>query len=88
MADLSVNSARRDRFAAVPDKRHAEHAVVEVLAVAAPNDPEMAAAQAKLDALSEAMRARDWDAAEKALPAAAGVLPKRSTSVPGPLWLT
>jgi thiol-disulfide isomerase/thioredoxin len=42
----------------------------------APNDPEMAAAQAKLDALSEAMRARDWDAAEKALPAAAGVLPK------------
>ena len=43
----------------------------------APNDPEMAAAQAKLDALSEAMRARDWDAAEKALPAAAGVLPKQ-----------
>jgi len=42
-----------------------------------PNDPEMAAAQAKLDALSEAMRARDWDAAEKALPAAAGVLPKQ-----------
>ena len=41
----------------------------------APNDPEMAAAQAKLDALSEAMRNRDWDAAEKALPAAAGVLP-------------
>ena len=43
----------------------------------APNDPEMAAAQAKLDALSEAMRARDWEAAEKALPAAAGVLPKQ-----------
>ena len=42
-----------------------------------PNDPEMAAAQAKLDALSEAMRARDWDAAEKALPGAAGVLPKQ-----------
>lgn len=40
-----------------------------------PDDPEMAAAQAKLDALSEAMRSRDWDAAEKALPAAAGVLP-------------
>jgi len=40
-----------------------------------PGDPEMAAAQAKLDALSEAMRNRDWDAAEKALPAAAGVLP-------------
>ena len=38
-------------------------------------DPEMAAAQAKLDALSEAMGRRDWDAAEKALPAAAGVLP-------------
>jgi thiol-disulfide isomerase/thioredoxin len=43
----------------------------------APNDPEMAAAQAKLDTLSEAMRARDWAAAEKALPAAAGVLPKQ-----------
>jgi thiol-disulfide isomerase/thioredoxin len=40
-----------------------------------PGDPEMAVAQAKLDALSEAMRNRDWDAAEKALPAAAGVLP-------------
>jgi len=40
-----------------------------------PGDPEMAAAQAKLDALSEAMGRRDWDAAEKALPAAAGVLP-------------
>lgn len=41
----------------------------------APNDPQMAAAQAKLDALSEAMRSRDWAAAEKALPAAAAVLP-------------
>ena len=40
-------------------------------------DPEMAAAQAKLDALSEAMGRRDWDAAEKALPAAAGVLPPK-----------
>jgi thiol-disulfide isomerase/thioredoxin len=40
-------------------------------------DPEMLAAQAKLDALSEAMGRRDWDAAEKALPAAAGVLPKK-----------
>ena len=41
-----------------------------------PADPEMVAAQAKLDALSEAMRNRDWAAAEKALPAAAAVLPK------------
>ena len=40
-----------------------------------PGDPEMAAAQAKLDALAEAMGRRDWDAAEKALPAAAAVLP-------------
>ena len=46
-----------------------------VPASAAPGDLEMAAAQAKLDALSDAMRKRDWDAAEKALPAAAGVLP-------------
>jgi hypothetical protein len=37
----------------------------------------MLAAQAKLDALSEAMGNRDWDAAEKALPAAAGVLPPK-----------
>ncbi len=44
-------------------------------AAKSPNDPEMAAAQAKLDALAEAMGRRDWDAAEKALPAAAGVLP-------------
>jgi hypothetical protein len=44
-------------------------------AAATPGDPAMAAAQAKLDALSEAMGRRDWDAAEKALPGAAGVLP-------------
>jgi len=44
-------------------------------AAKSPADPEMAAAQAKLDALSEAMGRRDWDAAEKALPAAAAVLP-------------
>jgi thiol-disulfide isomerase/thioredoxin len=58
----------------VPQRRLSKPAVP---AGTAPNDPEMAAAQAKLDALSEAMRARDWDAAEKALPAAAGVLPKQ-----------
>ena len=55
----------------IPQRRLSKPAVP---AGTAPNDPEMAAAQAKLDALSEAMRARDWDAAEKALPAAAGVL--------------
>jgi thiol-disulfide isomerase/thioredoxin len=58
----------------IPQRRLSKTAVP---AGTAPNDPEMAAAQAKLDALSEAMRARDWDAAEKALPAAAGVLPKQ-----------
>lgn len=58
----------------VPQRRLSKPAVP---AGTAPNDPEMAAAQAKLDALSEAMRARDWDAAEKALPAAASVLPKQ-----------
>ena len=57
----------------IPQRRLSKPAVP---AGTAPNDPEMAAAQAKLDALSEALRARDWDAAEKALPAAAGVLPK------------
>ena len=58
----------------IPQRRLSKPAVP---AGNAPNDPEMAAAQAKLDALSEAMRARDWDAAEKALPAAAGVLPRQ-----------
>jgi thiol-disulfide isomerase/thioredoxin len=58
----------------IPQRRLSKPAVP---AGTAPNDPEMAAAQAKLDALSEAMRARDWDAAEKALPSAAGVLPKQ-----------
>jgi thiol-disulfide isomerase/thioredoxin len=58
----------------IPQRRLSKPAVP---AGTAPNDPEMAAAQAKLDALSEAMRVRDWDAAEKALPAAAGVLPKQ-----------
>jgi len=58
----------------IPQRRLSKPAVP---AGTAPHDPEMAAAQAKLDALSEAMRARDWDAAEKALPAAAGVLPKQ-----------
>jgi thiol-disulfide isomerase/thioredoxin len=56
----------------VPQRRLSKPAVP---AGTKPDDPEMAAAQAKLDALSEAMRRRDWDAAEKALPAAAGVLP-------------
>jgi thiol-disulfide isomerase/thioredoxin len=56
----------------VPQRRLSKPAAA---ASAAPGDPEMAAAQAKLDALSEAMRKRDWEAAEKALPAAAGVLP-------------
>ena len=56
----------------VPQRRLSKPAVA---AGTTPNDPEMAAAQAKLDALSEAMRNRDWAAAEKALPAAAGVLP-------------
>lgn len=58
----------------IPQRRLSKPAVP---AATTPNDPEMAAAQAKLDALSEAMRARDWDAAEKALPAAAAVLPKQ-----------
>ncbi len=56
----------------IPQRRLSKPAVP---AGTAPNDPEMAAAQAKLDALSEAMRNRDWAAAEKALPAAAAVLP-------------
>ena len=56
----------------IPQRRLSKPAVP---ASAAPGDLEMAAAQAKLDALSDAMRKRDWDAAEKALPAAAGVLP-------------
>jgi thiol-disulfide isomerase/thioredoxin len=56
----------------IPQRRLSKPAIP---AGTAPNDPEMAAAQAKLDALSEAMRRRDYDAAEKALPAAAGVLP-------------
>ena len=56
----------------IPQRRLSKPAIP---AGTAPNDPEMAAAQAKLDALSEAMGRRDWDAAEKALPAAAGVLP-------------
>jgi len=56
----------------IPQRRLSKPAVP---ASTAPNDPEMTAAQAKLDALSEAMRKRDWDAAEKALPAASGVLP-------------
>jgi thiol-disulfide isomerase/thioredoxin len=56
----------------IPQRRLSKPAVP---AGTAPADPEMAAAQAKLDALSEAMRNRDWAAAEKALPAAAGVLP-------------
>lgn len=57
----------------IPQRRLSKPAVP---AGTKPADPEMAAAQAKLDALSEAMRNRDWDAAEKALPAAAAVLPK------------
>jgi len=56
----------------VPQRRLSKPAAP---AAKSPNDPEMAAAQAKLDALAEAMGRRDWDAAEKALPAAAGVLP-------------
>jgi thiol-disulfide isomerase/thioredoxin len=56
----------------IPQRRLSKPAVP---ASTAPDDPEMAAAQAKLDALSEAMLKRDWDAAEKALPAASGVLP-------------
>jgi thiol-disulfide isomerase/thioredoxin len=56
----------------IPQRRLSKPAVP---ATKTPGDPEMAAAQAKLDALSEAMGRRDWDAAEKALPAAAGVLP-------------
>ena len=57
----------------VPQRRLSKPAVP---AGTKPADPEMVAAQAKLDALSEAMRNRDWAAAEKALPAAAAVLPK------------
>ena len=58
----------------IPQRRLSKPAVP---ASKTPGDPEMLAAQAKLDALSEAMGRRDWDAAEKALPAAAGVLPKK-----------
>jgi len=56
----------------IPQRRPGQPAAP---AAKSPADPEMAAAQAKLDALSEAMGRRDWDAAEKALPAAAAVLP-------------
>ncbi len=38
-------------------------------------DSEIAEAQAKLDALAKAMGRKDWEAAKKALPAAAAVLP-------------
>jgi thiol-disulfide isomerase/thioredoxin len=58
----------------IPQRRLSKPAVP---ASKTPGDPEMLAAQAKLDALSEAMGNRDWDAAEKALPAAAGVLPPK-----------
>ena len=58
----------------IPSRRPGKPAVP---ASTAPGDAEMAAAQAKLDALSEAMGNRDWDAAEKALPAAASVMPKK-----------
>ena len=58
----------------IPSRRPGKPAVP---ASTAPGDAEMAAAQAKLDALTEAMRDRDWDAVEKALPAAAGVMPKK-----------
>ena len=58
----------------IPQRRLSKPAVP---AGTTPGDPEMIAAQAKLDALSEAMGNRDWDAAEKALPAAAGVLPPK-----------
>ena len=58
----------------IPQRRLSKPAVP---ASKSPGDPEMLAAQAKLDALSEAMGNRDWDAAEKALPAAAGVLPPK-----------
>lgn len=48
----------------------------EKVAKAAPAaDPEQARNEAKLQALAEAMMRRDWAAAEKALPAAAAVLP-------------
>ncbi|MFM7241010.1 MAG: TlpA family protein disulfide reductase [Opitutia bacterium] len=48
----------------------------EKVAKAAPTaDPEQARNEAKLQALAEAMMRRDWAAAEKALPAAAAVLP-------------
>jgi thiol-disulfide isomerase/thioredoxin len=42
---------------------------------ATPADPEQARNEAKLQALAEAMMRKDWAAAEKALPAAAAVLP-------------
>ena len=58
----------------IPQRRLSKPAVP---ASKSSGDPEMLAAQAKLDALSEAMSRRDWDAAEKALPAAAGVLPPK-----------
>lgn len=58
----------------IPQRRLSKPAVP---ASKSSGDPEMLAAQAKLDALSEAMGKRDWDAAEKALPAAAGVLPPK-----------
>ena len=58
----------------IPQRRLSKPAVP---ASKSSGDPEMLAAQAKLDALSEAMGNRDWDAAEKALPAAAGVLPPK-----------
>ena len=58
----------------IPQRRLSKPAVP---ASKSSGDPEMLAAQAKLDALSEAMGRRDWDAAEKALPAAAGVLPPK-----------
>ena len=57
----------------IPERRPGKAAAP---AAPTPGDPEMVAAQAKLDALYAAMGNRDWDAAEKALPAAAGVLPK------------
>lgn len=57
----------------VPARRPAKPALP---AMTTPADAAMADAQAKLDALETAMRERDWDAAEKALGPAAGVLPK------------
>ena len=52
-------------YAPKPEKAAAEPAA----------DPEVARNEAKLQALAEAMMRRDWAAAEKALPAAAAVLP-------------